>query len=561
MSMSAAPAFPWLSHYPEMIPHTIDEQRLQTLPVMIEDVTRLYGSRPAYISFGKSLTYDEINVAAKAVGAWLQAQGHKKGERIALMMPNVMAYPAALFGVLLGGLTVVNVNPLYTVRELTHQLNDSGAEVIFVLENFAHVVAEAMPHTNLKKVVIVSPGDLLGFKGKIINFVARHIKKVVPAYSLHHAIPFAEVLRVGSMAKLRAVDVSLDDAAFLQYTGGTTGVSKGATLTHRNVAANIAQCDAWFGWKLSAVPDNVMVTALPLYHIFALTCCCLFMARMGAACLLIANPRDIPGFIKTLKGMRFTMFSGVNTLYNALANHPDIRTVDFSSLKFCISGGMATQSAVAKNWKTVTGCAIIEGYGLSETSPVLCANPPDLEEFSGNIGYPFPSTEISLRDAEGNVVPHGQPGEICARGPQVMTGYWNRPDETAKVMTHDGFFRTGDVGIFQNDGTFKIVDRLKDMILVSGFNVYPNEIEDVIAQHPGVLEVAVVGVPDAQSGETVAAYIVKKDPGLSAEVLREHCRSMLTNYKVPKVIQFRESLPKTNVGKVLRRELRVETKA
>jgi long-chain acyl-CoA synthetase len=556
MSKSAAPAYPWLAHYPELVPPQIDETRLSTLLVLLEESFRTHGSRTAYTSFGKSLTFREIGTAAHAVGAWLQAQGHKKGERIALMMPNVMAYPAAMFGVLLSGLTVVNVNPLYTVRELTHQLNDSGAEVIFVLENFAHVVAEAMPHTNLKKVVIVSPGDLLGFKGKIVNFVAKYIKKVVPDYSLQHAVSFGEVLRVGAMAKLRPVEVGLDDVAFLQYTGGTTGVSKGATLTHRNIAANIAQCDAWLGWKVNAVPDNVMVTALPLYHIFALTCCCLYMAKIGAACLLIANPRDIPGFIKTLKGARFTMFSGVNTLYNALANHPDIRTVDFSALKFCIAGGMATQSAVAKNWKTITGCAIIEGYGLSETSPVLCVNRVDLPEFSGTIGYPLPSTVIALRDAEGKDVAQGQPGEVCAKGPQVMAGYWNRPDETAKVMTADGFFRTGDVAIQLDDGTFKIVDRLKDMILVSGFNVYPNEIEEVIAQHPGVLEVAVVGVPDPQSTEAVAAYVVKKDPGLTAEVLREHCRSLLTAYKVPKVIQFRESLPKTNVGKVLRRMLR-----
>ncbi|MCA0406118.1 MAG: AMP-binding protein [Proteobacteria bacterium] len=558
MSTTAAPAYPWLEHYPEPVPPTIDVAKLPTLVKIWEESVRLNGSRPAYISFGKTLTFDEINVAARSIGGWLQAQGYRKGDRVALMMPNVMAYPAALFGVLMAGLTVVNVNPLYTARELTHQINDSGAEVIFALENFAHVVAEALPHTNVKKVVVVSPGDLLGFKGKIINFVARHIKKVVPPYHLNASVPLAEVLRVGAMAKLRDVEVGLDDIAFLQYTGGTTGVSKGATLTHRNVSANIAQCDAWLGWKVASVPDNVMVTALPLYHIFALTCCCLYMAKIGAACLLIANPRDIPGFIKTLRGVRFTMFSGVNTLYNALANHPDIRSVDFSSMKFSIAGGMATQSAVAKNWKTITGCAIIEGYGLSETSPVLCVNRVDLPEFSGTIGYPMPSTEISLRDGEGNEVPAGSPGEICARGPQVMVGYWNRPDETAKAMTPDGFFRTGDVGVFLPDWTVKVVDRLKDMILVSGFNVYPNEIEEVITQHPGVLEVAVVGVPDPQSTEAVAAYVVRKDPGLTAEVLREHCRSSLTPYKVPKVIQFRESLPKTNVGKVLRRELRTQ---
>lgn len=561
MSDPATPSFPWLAQYPEPVPKTIDVAKLPTLVGLWEEGVRQHGSHPAYISFGKALSFDEVNVAARAVGAWLQAQGHRKGDRIALMMPNVMAYPAALFGTLLAGLTVVNVNPLYTTRELIHQLNDSGAEVIFVLENFAHVVAEAMPHTNLKKVVVVSPGDLLGFKGKIINFVAKHIKKVVPPYTLTHAVSFAEIVRIGMLAKLRDVETSLEDIAFLQYTGGTTGVAKGAMLTHRNVSANIAQCDAWLGWKVAAVPDNVMVTALPLYHIFALTCCCLYMTKIGAACLLIANPRDIPGFIKTLKSTRFTMFSGVNTLYNALANSPDIRSVDFSNLKFCISGGMATQSAVAKNWKTVTGNAIIEGYGLSETSPVLCVNRCDIPEFSGTIGYPLPSTEISLRDGEGKEVPFGTAGEICARGPQVMKGYWNRPDETAKSMTADGFFRTGDVGVFQPDWTVKVVDRLKDMILVSGFNVYPNEVEEVIAQHPGVLEVAVVGVPDPQSTEAVAAYVVRKDPGLSAEVLRAHCKDLLTPYKVPKVIQFRDSLPKTNVGKVLRKDLRPSAQA
>ncbi len=556
MSANAASTFPWLQHYPELVSPSIEVDKLSSLVALWEDSVRLYGSRPAYISFGTTLSFDAIDDAARAIGAWLQAQGHRKGERIALMMPNVAAYPAALFGVLISGLTVVNVNPLYTVRELMHQLNDSGAEVIFVLENFAHVVAEAMPHTNLKKVVVVSPGDLLGFKGRIVNFVARYVKKVVPPYRIASMLPLQEVIRIGNLAKLRDVEVSLDDVAFLQYTGGTTGASKGAVLTHRNVSANIAQSDAWMGWKIRAVPDNVMVTALPLYHIFALTACCLYMAKIGGACLLIANPRDIPGFIKTLRGTRFTLFTGVNTLYMALGNHPDIRKVDFSSLKFCIAGGMATQSSVAKTWKTITGCAIVEGYGLSETSPVLCLNRLDLPEFSGTIGYPMPSTEISLRDAEGKEVPPGSPGEICARGPQVMPGYWNRPDETAKAMTADGFFRTGDIGILQPDGMFKVIDRLKDMILVSGFNVYPTEVEEVLAQHPGVLEVAVVGVPDSQSGEAVVAYAVRKDPGLTEEVLREHCRSYLTAYKVPKVIQFREELPKTNVGKVLRRALK-----
>jgi long-chain acyl-CoA synthetase len=400
---------------------------------------------------------------------------------------------------------------------------------------------------------------MLGFKGKIINFVARHVKKVVPAFALPAATAFAELIAIGQKATLRPVTISLDDVAFLQYTGGTTGVSKGATLTHRNVAANIAQCQAWLGWAIERTPNNVMVTALPLYHIFALTCCCMFMMKIGACCLLIANPRDIPGFIKTLKSRRFTLMSGVNTLYNALANHKDIASVDFSNLKFSVAGGMATQRAVADKWKALTGCSIAEGYGLSETSPVVTINRPDLTDFTGGIGFPMPSTEVELRDEAGLAVDQGVNGEICVRGPQVMRGYWNRPDETAKVMTPDGFFRTGDIGVMMPDGQFKVVDRLKDMILVSGFNVYPNEVEDVIALHPGVLEVAVIGVNDPHSTEAVAAYIVRKDPDLTSEAIRAFCLESLTNYKVPKQIHFRDALPKTNVGKVLRRMLREES--
>lgn len=558
MATSTAESRPWTAQYPDAVQREIDVARLPTLVELLNHSFEKFADNPAFESFGKSLNYRDIGAAARAVAGWLQAQGFKKGDRIAMMMPNVMAYPPAMFGALLGGFTVVNVNPLYTARELTHQLNDSGAEAIFVLENFAHVVAETLPHTSVKKVVVVSAGDMLGFKGKIISFVARHVKKVVPAYTLEHAVRFPDVLRIGAGAGLRPVSVSADDVAFLQYTGGTTGVSKGATLTHRNVSANVEQAERWFGWQMKGQADHVMVTALPLYHIFALTVCCLFMVRTGGACLLIANPRDIAGFIGILKKSRFTMMSGVNTLYNALSNHPDIRSVDFSQLKFCVAGGMATQSAVAQQWKSVSGCTIIEGYGLSETSPILSANRTDLAEFSGHIGYPMPSTDMDLRDADGKQVAMGEPGEICGRGPQVMIGYWNRPDETAKVMTADGYFRTGDVGVMLPDGAFKIVDRLKDMILVSGFNVYPNEIEEVIAQHPGVLEVAVIGVSDPQSTEAVAAYVVKKDPYLDAETLRAHCRSLLTAYKVPKVIHFRDALPKTNVGKVLRRMLRDE---
>ncbi|PPD14415.1 MAG: long-chain fatty acid--CoA ligase [Methylobacterium sp.] len=554
-------ARPWLNHYPDSVPTEIDVTKLPTLNMLLEQSFRQYAAKPAFISFGKTLTFAEMESKARAVGGWLQAQGFKKGDRVALMMPNVMAYPASLFGVLMAGLTVVNVNPLYTARELTHQLNDSGAEAIIVLENFAHVVQEALPQTRLKKVIVARAGDLLGFKGAIVSFVAKHVKKVVPAWSIPHAVPFAEVIAMGGRAGLRPVDVTLDDVAFLQYTGGTTGVAKGATLTHRNVSANVAQADAFLGWAIRKEPNNVMVTALPLYHIFALTCCCLFMVKIGAACLLIANPRDIPGFIKILKTTRFTLMSGVNTLYNALANHPDIKGVDFSRLSFSVAGGMATQQVVAQKWKSLTGCSIVEGYGLSETAPVASINRPDIKDFTGSIGYPVPSTEIDLRDSDGKSVPQGEPGEICIRGPQVMAGYWNRPDETAKVMTPDGFFRSGDVGVLQPDGLFKIVDRLKDMILVSGFNVYPNEVEDVLASHPGVLEVAVIGVPDAQSGEAVAAYVVKRDPEVTAESIRAFAKENLTAYKVPKVIHFRDALPKTPVGKVLRRMLRDEKAA
>jgi long-chain acyl-CoA synthetase len=559
--MGQAFARPWLSHYPDSVPSEIDVAKLPTLTALLEQSFQTHADRPAFISFGKTLTYRDIEAKAKAVGGWLQAQGLQKGARVAIMMPNVMAYPASLFGVLLAGFAVVNVNPLYTARELTHQLNDSGAEAIIVLENFAHVVQEALPQTRVKKVVVARAGDLLGLKGAIVSFVAKYVKKVVPAYTLPQAVAFSEVIAMGAKAGLRPVMISLDDVAFLQYTGGTTGVAKGATLTHRNVSANVAQADAWLSWAIMKEPNNVMVTALPLYHIFALTCCCMFMMKIGAACLLIANPRDIPGFIKTLKETRFTLMSGVNTLYNAIANHPDAASINWTQLKFSVGGGMATQQAVAQKWKALTGCAIVEGYGLSETSPVASINRPDLAEFSGAIGYPMPSTDFDLRDAAGQSVGAGEAGEICIRGPQVMKGYWNRPDETAKVMTDDGFFRSGDVGVLLENGMFKIVDRLKDMILVSGFNVYPNEVEDVLASHPGVLEVAVIGVPDAMSGEAVAAYIVKKDPGLDADHVKAFARENLTAYKVPKHIHFRDALPKTPVGKVLRRMLRDEGKA
>lgn len=552
---------PWLAHYPEAVPPRLDTEKVGTLADLIRTACATYGERPAFESFGKTISFAETGRAAQAFAAWLQAKGFRKGDRIALMMPNILAYPATIFGALLGGFTVVNVNPLYTARELTHQLSDSGARALVVIENFAHVVEEAKPNLKLDAIVIATAGDLMGFKGTIVNFVARRIKKVVRPFDLPGSTTLKSIL--AGPAVMAPVTVAQDDIAFLQYTGGTTGVAKGATLSHRNVACNVEQSALWLGWALEPPQgqseyQHVMVTALPLYHIFALTCCCMFMLRIGAKGLLIANPRDISGFVKTLKTSRITLFSGVNTLYNALANHPEIGQVDFSEMRFAVAGGMATQAAVARRWKEVTGKPIVEGYGLSETSPVASINRPDTAEFTGTIGFPLPSTDFAIRDAEGNDVPFGEPGEICIRGPQVMVGYWNRPDETAKVMTPDGFFRSGDVGVMLADGQVKIVDRMKDMVLVSGFNVYPNEVEDVLAGHPGVLETAVIGLPDEHSGEAVTAFVVRKDAALTAEVLRAFCKESLTGYKVPKQIVFRDSLPKTNVGKVLRRALREE---
>jgi long-chain acyl-CoA synthetase len=551
-------ARPWLQSYSPKIPQTIDMDRLGTLIDIFRASVAAYPERPAVESFGKRMTYAELGARAAAVASWLQAQGLQKGDRVAVMLPNVMAYPAILFGALIAGCTVVNINPLYTARELTHQVQDAGARVLFVLENFAHTAAESLPEFTLDHVVLVTPGDLLGLKGAIVNLVSRYVKKAVRPFQLPAAVPFTSVLARGGNSPPKPVAVTLDDIAFLQYTGGTTGVAKGAVLLHRNVAANVAQAEAWMRPFFGDRTDHVMVTALPLYHIFALTVCALLMTRLGACQLLVANPRDIAGFIKTLKTRPFTLMSGVNTLYNALANHPDIRQVDFSEVVLCVSGGMATQASVAKKWKEITGKPIIEGYGLSETSPIVCANPLELEEFSGTIGYPLPSTDVSIRATDGTVVPHGERGELCVKGPQVMAGYWKRPDETEKSMTSDGYFRTGDVAVMLPDGQVKIVDRMKDMILVSGFNVYPNEVEDILMQHPAVMEAAVIGLPDESRGEIVAAYIVRRDETLTENELRRFCRENLTAYKIPRRFEFRATLPKTNVGKVLRRALRDE---
>jgi len=554
----APTAKPWLDSYPANIPHTIDEGRIGTLVDIFRAAVAEYPNRPAVESFGKRMTYAELGRAADAVAAWLQGQGLQRGDRVAIMLPNVMAYPAILYGIQLAGGTVVNVNPLYTPRELTHQLKDSGARFLFVLENFAAVVEESLTSLKLDRVVLVTPGDLLGLKGAIVNLVSRYLKKAVRPYRLPEALSFKSVIAEGAERRLQPVTVSPDDIAFLQYTGGTTGVAKGAILLQRNVTANVLQSEAWMRPFFGERQDHVMVTALPLYHIFGLTVCSLLMTKIGGCQLLIANPRDIKGFVATLKKSRITLMSGVNTLYNALAHAPGIREVDFSQLVFAVAGGMATQETVARKWKEIAGQPIVEGYGLSETSPVVCANRLDIVEFTGTIGYPLPSTDVTVRAEDGSVLPLGERGELCVKGPQVMAGYWQRPDETAKAMTQDGYFRTGDVAVIQPDGQVKIVDRMKDMILVSGFNVYPNEVEEVIVKHPGVMEAAVIGLPDESSGEAVVAYVVRKDPALTPDDLRLFCRENLTAYKVPRRVEFRDSLPKSNVGKVLRRLLKDE---
>jgi long-chain acyl-CoA synthetase len=547
----------WLESYEAGVPAEIDWTQYRSLTHLLEEAFRKYADRPAYACMGKSMSFAELDRLSGQMAAWLQSRGLQPGARVAIMLPNVLQYPVAMAAVLRAGYTIVNVNPLYTARELLHQLNDSGAEAIVVLENFAHTVAEVVGQTKVKHVIVGSMGDLLGAKGLVVNFVVRTVKKLVPAWSIPGAVQFKRVLAEGARATLKPVSVGHDDVAFLQYTGGTTGVSKGAVLLHKQVIANVLQNEAWFAPTLAkAGADLQFVCALPLYHIYALTVCALLGLRVGGMNLLIPNPRDIKGFIKELRGYRINVFPAVNTLYNGLLNHADFAGVDFSGLLVCPGGGMAVQKSVADKWLQVTGIPIVEGYGLSETSPVVSANRCDIKEFTGTIGLPLPSTEIRILDDDSKEVPFGTAGEISVRGPQVMAGYWQRPDETAKVMTPDGFFKTGDIGIMNEQGYIKIVDRKKDMILVSGFNVYPNEVEEVVAACPGVLEVACVGVPDQHSGEAVKLYVVKKDKALSKEDLLEYCKEQLTGYKRPKFIEFRETLPKTNVGKILRRELR-----
>ncbi|MFZ6708130.1 long-chain-fatty-acid--CoA ligase [Undibacterium sp. TC9W] len=554
----------WLQSYPQGVPAEIDYTQYTSLVHLLEESFQKYADRKAYVCMDKYLSYAEVDDLSKKFGAWLQNRGLEKGARIAIMMPNILQYPVVIAAVLRAGYTAVNVNPLYTPRELEHQLNDSGAVAIIILENFATTLQQVLNKTRIKHVVVTSMGDLMGgVKGMVVNFAVRHIKKMVPEFSLPTAVSFKQALADGSRQPLKAVTITHDDIAFLQYTGGTTGVSKGATLSHRNVTANVLQNDAWAQPALNKAPKveaMTIVCALPLYHIFALTSCCLMGTRLGGLNILIPNPRDIPGLVKTLSKHKISMLPAVNTLYNGLLNNPDFAKLDFSELKACNGGGTAVQQAVAERWKKITGCAIVEGYGLSETSPVATCNPSNAENFSGTIGLPLPSTEIAILDDSGKRVPLGEAGEIAIRGPQVMVGYWNRPEDTANVMTAEGFFKSGDVGIMQENGYIRVVDRKKDMILVSGFNVYPNEIEGVVAAHPGVLECACIGVPDANSGEAVKLYVVKKDAQLTDEMLMSYCKEQLTSYKKPKYIEFRTELPKSNVGKILRRELRDEKK-
>ena len=552
----------WLKSYPGNVPAEINPDQYRSLVQLLDESFEKFASRKAFVCMDKSLTYGEIDQYSKRVAAWLQSRGLKPGARVAIMMPNVLQYPIAIAGILRAGYTVVNVNPLYTARELEHQLKDSGSEAIIVLENFAHTLEQVLPQTPVRHIVVASMGEMLGgAKGMIVNLVVRHVKKMVPAFTLPNLVRFKDVLSQGARMKFTPAQAGPSDVAFLQYTGGTTGVSKGATLTHRNIIANVLQVEAWTQPALVKAPvveQLNIVCALPLYHIFALTACAMWGIRAGALNILIPNPRDIGGFIKELGKYQANMLPAVNTLYNALVNHPDFAGLDFSALKICNGGGMAVQQAVNDKWKQATGVAIIEGYGLSETSPVATCNRADLVDFTGTIGLPVPSTDIAILDDDGKPVAIGEPGEIAIRGPQVMAGYWNRPDETAKVMTADGFFKSGDIGVMNAEGYVKIVDRKKNMILVSGFNVYPNELEGVLAAHPGVLECACIGVPDEHSGEAVKVFVVRKDPTLTSEQLMDYCRENFTGYKRPKYIEFRTELPKTNVGKILHRVLRDE---
>jgi len=550
----------WLEHYPAGVPAEIDVDQYASVREMFEECCRAFATRPAFSCMGRTITFADLDALSSTFGAWLQGIGCTKGTRVALMMPNVLQYPICIFGTLRAGCAVVNVNPLYTPRELEHQLVDSGAEVIVVVENFAQTLQQVVARTKIRRIVVTSIGELLAIKGRIVDLVLRRVKRAIPEWSLPGAIRFTDAMKQGRKRSLSRIPIGHDDLAFLQYTGGTTGVAKAAMLVHRNLVANMLQARAWLRPVLDENRREVILTPLPLYHIFSLTANCLVFMSIGGENVMITNPRDIAGFIKEMRRYRFTAMTGVNTLFNALLNHPRLRSVDFASFRLALGGGMAVQEAVARRWKTVTGVPLVEAYGLTETSPAATINPFDGAEYNGSIGLPIPSTDVVLRDDEGNDVPTDQPGEICIRGPQVMAGYWQRPAETAHAMTADGYFKTGDIGTMDARGYIRIVDRKKDMINVSGFNVYPNEIENVVMMHEGVVECAVVGVPDRKSGEAVKLYVVRRDEQLKAQQLIAHCRAQLAGYKCPREVEFRSELPKSNVGKILRRELREEAK-
>jgi len=547
----------WLKSYPPGVPAEINAGEFASLADLFEKSVAKFAARTAYVNMGKSISYQELDELSRQFAGYLQGElGLAPGARVALMMPNCLQYPIAMFAILRAGYVVVNVNPLYTARELAHQLGDAGCEAIVIMENFAHTLQEVLSHTKIRHVVVTGLGDLLGFpKSLIVNLVVRHVKKMVPAWDLPGHVGFREALSKGRGHALKPVRLTHDDLAYLQYTGGTTGVAKGAMLTHGNIVSNLQQAHAWIGPYVKE-GEEVIVTALPLYHIFSLTANCLTFLKIGAVNVLITNPRDIPAFVAEMARQPFTIITGVNTLFNALLNNAEFAKLDFSRLKVALGGGMAVQQAVADRWKALTGKPLAEAYGLTETSPAVCINPLNLPEFNHSIGLPISSTDISLRDDDGYEVALGLPGELCVKGPQVMKGYYNRPEDTARAFTHDGYLRTGDVATIDADGFVRIVDRKKDMILVSGFNVYPNEVEDVVAGHPGVMEVAALGVPDEHSGEAVKIFVVRKDPSLTAEALIAHCREGLTGYKVPRFVEFRDELPKSNVGKILRRVLR-----
>ncbi|MDO5504767.1 MAG: AMP-binding protein [Pseudoxanthomonas suwonensis] len=550
---------PWLAHYPAGVPAEIDPDAYASILAVMDATLHKHGSRVAFTNMGAGITYAELDARSRDFAAYLLGELKlKKGDRVAIMMPNCLQYPIATFGILRAGLTVVNTNPMYTARELRHQLVDSGASVILVLDNFGDTVQEVLADTPVRQVITTGLGDLLGMpKGAIVNFVLRHVKKMVPHYSIPGAIRFRDALRCGAGHEMPEVAIDSSDIAFLQYTGGTTGVAKGAMLTHRNLVANMLQARAWIG-SAATEGEETIITALPLYHIFALTANGLVFMELGATNVLITNPRDMPGFVKELARQPFTAITGVNTLFNGLLNTPGFDKLDFDPLKLTLGGGMAVQRSVAERWKQVTGVTLAEAYGLTETSPAVCINPLDIPEYNGSIGLPVPSTDVCVKDEDGNILPLGEIGELCVKGPQVMAGYWQRPDETAKAIDAEGWLHTGDMARIDDKGYVYIVDRKKDMILVSGFNVYPNEVEDVIAALPGVLEVAAVGVPDEKSGEVVKLFVVRKDDSLTEQRIRDHARHELTGYKRPQYIEFRDELPKTNVGKILRKALRDE---